>query len=129
MLFRSPTEVNKKRVIPFKGVNKFKPSGNKTGAPIKSCANYPTDGNKVAKNLKDALKKGLINYSKLARQIADDMNIELKNFDAILIACRRYYRKVKGEKVLEEGILDVLKRSKVEVKNKIIAVVLIKKLD
>ena len=42
-------------------------------------------------SIKDALKKGLINYSKLTRQIAEDMDIELKkNFDAILIACRRY---------------------------------------
>ena len=76
-------------------------------------------------SIKDALKKGLINYSKLTRQIADELDIDLKkNFDAILIACRRYYRKVKKEETLEKGILDILKRSKVEVKNKIIAVVL-----
>ena len=76
-------------------------------------------------SIKDALKKGLINYSKLTRQIAEDLDIELKkNFDAILIACRRYYRKVRKEKILETDILDVLKKSKVEVKNKIIAVVL-----
>ncbi len=46
-----PTEVNKKKVIPFKGVNTYKPTGNKIGAPIKSCIDYPIDGNKVAKNL------------------------------------------------------------------------------
>ncbi|MBW2980030.1 ACT domain-containing protein [Candidatus Woesearchaeota archaeon] len=75
-------------------------------------------------SIKDSLKKGLINYSKLTRQIADDLDIDLKkNFDAILIACRRYYRKVRKEKVLEEDILALLRKSKVEVKNKIIAVV------
>ncbi|MCF6269859.1 MAG: citrate lyase subunit alpha [Melioribacteraceae bacterium] len=52
-----PTEVNGKKVIPFQGVNKYKPTGNKYGGAIKSCANYPLDGNKVAKNLREALKK------------------------------------------------------------------------
>lgn len=52
-----PTEVNGKKVIPFKGINKYKPIGNKYGAPIKSCIDYPVDGNKVAKNLREALKK------------------------------------------------------------------------
>lgn len=52
-----PKEVNGKKIIPFKGVNKYKPTGNKYGAPIKSCTDYPVDGNKVAKNLRDALKK------------------------------------------------------------------------
>ncbi|MDA3861088.1 MAG: citrate lyase subunit alpha [Melioribacteraceae bacterium] len=52
-----PTEINGKKVIPFKGVNKYKPTGNKYGAPIKSCSDYPLDGNKVAKNLCEALKK------------------------------------------------------------------------
>ncbi len=76
-------------------------------------------------SIKDSLKKGLINYSKLARQIADETDTDLKkNFDAILVACRRYYRKVRKEKILEQDILDVLKKSKVEVKNKIIAAVL-----
>ncbi len=76
-------------------------------------------------SIKDALKKGMINYSKLTRQIAKDLEIDLKkNFDAILIACRRYYRKVKDEAVLERKIRQILKESKVQVKNKIIAVVL-----
>lgn len=75
-------------------------------------------------SVKDCLKKGLVNYSSLTRQIAKDLNIDLKkNFDAILIACRRYYRKVKSEETNEKKILDILKQSKVEIKNKIIAVV------
>ncbi len=52
-----PKEVNGKKVIPFKGVNKYKPTGNKYGAPIKSCVDYPLDGKKVAKNLREALKE------------------------------------------------------------------------
>jgi len=57
-------------------------------------------------SIKDCLKKGLINYSSLTRQITKDLNIDLKkNFDAILIACRRYYRKVRSEETNEKKIL------------------------
>jgi len=52
-----PTTVNGEKQIPFKGVNKYKPNGRKYGPPIKSCVDYPLDGNKVVKNLKVALKK------------------------------------------------------------------------
>jgi len=76
-------------------------------------------------SIKDCLKKGMINYSKLTRQIASELDIDIKkNFDAILIACRRFVRKVKTEKIREDEILNTLKKSKVEIKNKIIAVVI-----
>ena len=76
-------------------------------------------------SIKDCLKNGLINYSSLSRKIASDLNLNLKkNFDAILIACRRFRRKLKQEQILESKILKILKESKVEIKNKIIAVVI-----
>ena len=75
--------------------------------------------------VKDCLKKGLINYSSLTRQICSDLNLDIKkNFDAVLIACRRFYRKIKTEATTEKKILDILKSSKIEVKNKINAIVL-----
>jgi len=75
--------------------------------------------------VKDCLKKGLINYSSLTRQICIDLNLNpKKNFDAVLIACRRYYRKIKTEATTEKKILDILRNSKIEVKNKISAIVL-----
>ncbi len=75
-------------------------------------------------SIKDCVKKGLINYSALTRKIAKDSNLELKkNFDAVLIACRRYFGKVKAETVLEDQIIALLGKSKVEVKNKIIAII------
>jgi citrate lyase subunit alpha/citrate CoA-transferase len=52
-----PTEINGRKQIPFKGVNKYKPVGRKSGAPIKSCIDFPADGNKVVKNLKEALRR------------------------------------------------------------------------
>ena len=78
-------------------------------------------------SIKDCLKKGLINYSSLTRQLCTDSDLDLKkNFDAILIACRRYHRKIGKEAVLENKIIKVLKDSKLEVKNKI-DVVLVEK--
>jgi citrate lyase subunit alpha/citrate CoA-transferase len=52
-----PTQVNKLKLTPFKGIGKLKPKGNKAKPPIRTCADYPDDGNKVVKNLKEALKK------------------------------------------------------------------------
>ena len=75
--------------------------------------------------VKDCLKKGLINYSSLTRQICLDLNLDAKkNFDAILIACRRFYNKIKSEATIEKKILEILKNSKIEVKNKINAIIL-----
>lgn len=76
-------------------------------------------------SIKDCLKNGLINYSSLSRQIASELNLNLKrNFDAILIACRRLKRKLKKEEAFESKILKILKHSKIEIKNKIVAIVL-----
>ena len=76
-------------------------------------------------SIRDCLKNDLINYSSLSRLIATESNINLKkNFDAILIACRRLRRKLKQEDIFERRILRILKDSKVEIKNKIIAIVL-----
>lgn len=76
-------------------------------------------------SIKDCLKNGLINYSSLSRQIASDLKLDIKkNFDAILIACRRLKIKLKKEETFENKILKILKESKIEIKNKVIAVVL-----
>jgi len=71
--------------------------------------------------VRNCLKKGLINYSSLSRIIGEKEKI--KNFDAILIACRRYRDKIKKDKY-EKEILELLSKSKIEVKNKIMVVVL-----
>ena len=72
-------------------------------------------------SIKDCLKQGLINYSKLSRKIAKELDIEKKtSIDAILIAARRYEDKIKKEKTREEEIIKILKESELEIKNKII---------
>jgi len=50
-----PLEINGKPVIPFMGVGKYKPGGNKYGPPISSCSDFPDDGNKVVPTLEEAL--------------------------------------------------------------------------
>ena len=76
-------------------------------------------------SIKDCLKNNLVNFSSLSRKIAEELDLNMrKNFDAILIACRRFQRKLKKEETFESRILKILKKSKVEIKNKIIAIVL-----
>ncbi len=71
-------------------------------------------------SIRDCLKKGVINYSKLARKIARDLEIEKKtSMEAILISCRRYEEKLKGN-VHEENIRKILRESELEIKNKIV---------
>ena len=50
-----PDLINGKKAIPYQGIGKFKPSGRKVMPQIRSCADYPADGNKLVKNLKEAL--------------------------------------------------------------------------
>lgn len=52
-----PTEINGEPVIPYKGVGKYKPQGNKHAPKIPSNADYPNDGNKLTGSLKEALIK------------------------------------------------------------------------
>ena len=73
--------------------------------------------------IRACLKKGLINYSSLARLIAIENKLDKKNFDAILIACRRYRQKLKIDKS-EKEILEILSKSKIEVKNKVMVTIL-----
>ncbi len=52
-----PTEVNGRLQIPYMGVGKYHPEGNKYAPPIVSCSDFPADGNKLVATLKDALIK------------------------------------------------------------------------
>jgi citrate lyase subunit alpha/citrate CoA-transferase len=42
-----PTEINGQKHVPFQGVGKHRPSGRKAAPPIRTCADYPADGNKI----------------------------------------------------------------------------------
>ena len=74
-------------------------------------------------SISDCVKRRLINYSSLSRQILRECRLDSKHFDAVLIACRRHYYKVRKQKTREEDVLSIVRKSKVEVKNKIIVAV------
>jgi citrate lyase subunit alpha / citrate CoA-transferase len=52
-----PTIVNGKEVIPFKGVNKYRPTHKGAAPRVPTCIDYPADGNKIVDSLKEALVK------------------------------------------------------------------------
>ncbi len=50
-----PTEINGHQAIPFQGVGGYRPEGRKHGALLRSCADYPSDGDKTVATIKEAL--------------------------------------------------------------------------
>ena len=51
------TEINGEKHIPFKGVNGYKLEGRKAAPPIRTCADYPMNGDKRVGSIKEALKR------------------------------------------------------------------------
>jgi citrate lyase subunit alpha/citrate CoA-transferase len=51
-----PVEINGTPAVPYQGVGRFRPQGRKAAPPIRSCADYPADGDKTAPDLKTALQ-------------------------------------------------------------------------
>jgi aspartokinase len=81
-------------------------------------------------DIKNCLKKGLINYSSLARLIAKDLKIEKKTSkEAILIAARRFQEKLKKEISYEKKIKDLMANSEMEIKNKVAVFILEKNIN
>jgi citrate lyase subunit alpha/citrate CoA-transferase len=54
---RVPLVLNGKLQTPYKGVGVFEPSGSKAGPPIRSCQDFPADGDKRVPDLKTALER------------------------------------------------------------------------
>ncbi len=52
-----PAEINGVEAVPFPGVGAHRPAGRKAAPLIRSCADYPADGNKVVADIKTALQK------------------------------------------------------------------------
>lgn len=80
--------------------------------------------------IKSCLKKGLINYSSLARLISKEEKIEKKTSkDAILIASRRFKETLSGEEKHEKLIKDLLSKSEIDIKNKVLVLIIDKHTD
>jgi len=50
-----PGEINGYEAVPFMGVGKYRPKGRKAAPPVRTCIDYPDDGNKVVASIQDAL--------------------------------------------------------------------------
>ena len=53
----TPSEVNGREAVPFKGVGKHEPDGRKHEPPIRSCQDYPADGDKRVDSLEEAFRR------------------------------------------------------------------------
>ncbi|MBX7137123.1 MAG: hypothetical protein K1X83_03995 [Oligoflexia bacterium] len=78
-------------------------------------------------SIKDCMRRGLINYSALSREICDNEGIE--RFDAVLMACRRYFNRIKDQQSQERKITQLVKQAKIRLKNKITVAILEKPRD
>ncbi len=61
-----------------------------------------------------ALKKDLINFSSLSRMIQKDLGIN--NFDAVIVAVRRYQKEIDVVKSAGKEIMSLLEKSRLEIK-------------
>jgi citrate lyase subunit alpha/citrate CoA-transferase len=52
-----PDRVNGAPVVPYAGVAAHRPTGRKHGPPVRSCADYPEDGDKRTPSLREALER------------------------------------------------------------------------
>lgn len=75
-------------------------------------------------SVKDCVIKDLVNFSNLSRQIIKESSLKKSDFDAVLIACRRYARSHKQKTANEDRIIALLEKSRIEVRNKICVVVI-----
>ena len=53
----TPRVVNGVPRVPFQGIGNHRPEHSMASPPIRSCADYPSDGNKLVTSLREALKK------------------------------------------------------------------------
>jgi citrate lyase subunit alpha/citrate CoA-transferase len=52
-----PAQVNGRPVLPYQGIGRSKPAGRKAAPPVRTCIDYPADGNKLASDLTSALQR------------------------------------------------------------------------
>src|SRR5579864_9840011 len=52
-----PETVNGRTQVPYMGVGKYRPLGNKAAPPIRTTADYPANGDKRVPDLETALRK------------------------------------------------------------------------
>ncbi|MCB0310899.1 MAG: hypothetical protein KDD42_06680 [Bdellovibrionales bacterium] len=73
-------------------------------------------------SVRDCLRQGLVNFSALARLICKEQRID--QFDAVLVACRRYSEQYRGTGTQEAKVRSLIKNAKIRTRNKISAVII-----
>lgn len=71
-------------------------------------------------SIKDCLKKGILNYSSLARLIKKESGLRAKD-EAIIISARRHKEKIEGDEY-DKKVLELFRKSEIEIKNRIAVV-------
>jgi hypothetical protein len=80
--------------------------------------------------VKACLKRGMVNYSSLARLVAKELGIgKASSKEAIVVAARRFGEKLKGEADHEKNTMGLLSKSEMDIKNKIAVFVAEKSID
>ena len=79
-------------------------------------------------SVKDCIKKRLVNYSRLSREIIRKEGMKPEDFDAVLIAARRYFHSVSKSTSAQDEIRSLLSRSSTSIRNKIIVAVIDKRI-
>jgi aspartokinase len=74
--------------------------------------------------VRECLRRGLINYSALAREISLDRGLE--QFDAVVKACRREQDRMRNKSSLEAPIIGLLSRAKLRIKTQIVVAIVSK---
>lgn len=94
----------------------------------KSTSQLTRDYIKHKPYIKECLKEDLINYSALARKIANELELSTKSStEAILVATRRFQKDLEKEHTKKEDVLSLLEHSEIEIKNKILVCTLQRK--
>ncbi len=73
--------------------------------------------------IEKSLKNDLINYSKLARMIIKDLNLDKNDFDAIVVALRRWSYGQKKNPAYDKNIKTIVKKSHLEIRNKMMVII------
>lgn len=75
-------------------------------------------------SVKDCLKKRIVNYSQLSRRIIRESALMSSDFDAVLIAARRYLWKLSKFSAAEDKTRALLARSSIDIKTKMAVAVI-----
>ncbi len=76
--------------------------------------------------IKQTLQQGLLNYSSTARLIISQTDLKKKNFDAIIVALRRYHDSLKKNQDHTSNIKKILRQSTLSIETKMVVYVISK---